>query len=90
MHSLQQIIANNNKAVANAKRLARRDVEHCSYTGTIENGLVLHSAVQRSTVLIKAAAAKFFVQAWFDVPAAARGNQNKTQMLRDQLVESYF
>jgi hypothetical protein len=90
MHSLDQIKKINDKAVANAKRISRRDVEHCSYTGTIDNGLVLHSAAQRSTVLIRGAAAKVFVQAWLDIPSLAHGNKHQIQARRDHLVESYF
>ena len=90
MHSLEQINKMNEKAVKNSKRLARRDVEHCSYTGTIETGIVLHSAVQRSTVMIKGGVAREFVREWLDVPSRARGNKHQTQALRDHLVECYF
>lgn len=89
MHYLPELKKMNDRAVRKANNPGRF-VEHCSYTGTIEGGLVLHSANRRSTVMIKNAEAKDFVHQWLDIPSQKRGNRRAVEVARDQLVESYF
>jgi hypothetical protein len=89
MYDLASIEKLNDRAARKANNPGRF-VEHCSYTGTIENGLVLHSAKQRSTVMIKGAVAKQFVRDWRDIPAKLGGNKHAIEIVRDQLVESLF
>lgn len=64
---------------------------HCSFSGTAEDGIVLHSAKQRNTVYLQGnrewaprrsvAPAASFMSRWFSVNSAEA---------RDRLVESYF
>jgi hypothetical protein len=83
MHSLSGIIAMNAAAVRRAHRNAETETtRHCSFAGDAQNGVVLHSAKQRSTVFVKGgAAATAFLAKWF-------GTNSDTR--RDSIVESFF
>jgi hypothetical protein len=89
MHDLPQIKAMNDRAVRKAGNPGRH-VEHCSYTGVIETGIVVHSAKQRSTVMLRGQPAADFVRAWMDCPAALKGNRRAVEIRRDQLAEALF
>ena len=82
MHSLKGIIRMNNDAARKAVKVEDNHNRHCSYSGDVENGLVLHSAKLRNTVFVSAGAhAKKFLAGWFGTNSAEK---------RDSLVESYF
>ncbi len=83
MYHLEGIKQINSNAVARYKR-GQAETEtsrHCSYTGTVKEGMVLHSAKQRATVFIIGSKAKQFLAAWL-------GTNSTTK--HDALVESYF
>jgi hypothetical protein len=83
MHSIEGIRSLNRKAAARAKRVAAESEtsRHCSYSGDVENGVVLHSAKQRSTAFIEGGKARVFLAAWLGTNSAEAHNK---------LVESYF
>jgi len=83
MHCLSDIARANRNAVERARRGAAESEtsRHCSYSGDSENGVVLHSAKQRSTVFLKPWQAKLFLAAWLGKNSAEA---------HDKLVESYF
>lgn len=81
MHSLHEIILLNNRAGKTAA-VENNFNRHCSYAGDGSNGLVLHSAKQRSTVhLSKGKQTKIFLAAFLGT------NSIET---KDALIESYF
>lgn len=83
MHSLEGIVAMNAAAVRRAKRSAAETEtsRRCSFAGDAQNGVVLHSAKQRSTKFLSKASARIFLAEWFGT---------NSQTVRDRLVESYF
>lgn len=84
MHSLIEIISMNKQAAIRAQRAAAESEtsRHCSYAGTSEDGVVLHSAKLRNTVFLKPGAqCNGFLAKWFGTNSADR---------RDVIVESYF
>jgi hypothetical protein len=76
MHSLEVIKSMNNRPVAQHETETTR---HCSYTKSAQ-GVVLHSAKQRSTVFLSGADATRFI-GWA---------KNCTVSGLDRLIESYF
>ena len=55
---------------------------HCSYAGTVEDGIVLHSAKWRSTAFVSAGSpARHFMTQWL---------ASNSPEAHDTLVESYF
>lgn len=85
MHSLSGIIALNNAAIRRAKQKAQAESEtdrRCSYCGDAEQGIVLHSAKQRSTVFVSAGAPS--------VKFLAKWHGTNSDEAHDALVESYF
>lgn len=74
---------NNNAVIRAARGAAESETSrHCSYSGDVESGLVLHSAKQRSTVFLSnKATVRAFLAAWFGTNSAVS---------RDALVERYF
>jgi len=83
MHSLSGIVALNAAAVRKARRLLAESETNrrCSFAGDVQEGLVLHSAKQRSTVFIRGAQAKAFMAGWLGT---------NSDEAHDKLVESYF
>jgi hypothetical protein len=83
MHGLSEIRRMNNKAVAAYKRGAAESEtsRHCSYAGTPEDGIVLHSAKNRSCAFIQGRKAVKFMAEWLSSNSAEK---------HDSLVESYF
>jgi hypothetical protein len=60
----------------------RETTRHCSYAGDVQQGIVLHSAQQRSTQFIQPGEpSQRFLAAW---------NAAQTDNERDGLVEQYF
>ena len=82
MLGLTEIIAVNNKAARKAHRAEHETSRHCSYTGSMTRGVVLHSAKHRSTVFL----AKGHEANDFLVRRFAYG----TLAAVDKLIESYF
>ena len=79
MYSLTTIIALNNIDRRNAENEVTR---HCSYTGNVERGLVLHSAKLRSTAFVSAGLySKLFL---------AEHAKCKTIAARDAHIEAQF
>lgn len=83
MHSLDQIIRMNNRA---AEKVEDNHNRHCSFNGDARQGVVLHSAKHRATVVLEGSlkssrAAATFLAKWWSV---------NSQDARNQLVESYF
>jgi len=78
MHGLTEIIAMNNRATEKVEDNHNR---HCSWTGSVADGIVLHSAKLRNTVFLAPAKAAKFV---------TRLRKAKTGIERDHLIESYF
>ena len=86
MFDLDSIKAMNDRAVVNATRVEDNHNRECSYSGDSDRGLVLHSALRRSTVFVagrntKSAKAAEFLAAWFGTNSQDR---------RNSLVESHF
>ena len=83
MHSFKGIKQTNDQAVARAKRnIAESETSrHCSVNFR-PDGVIIHSAKQRSTMFISSAGSVLFARAW-----KAAG---KSVARRDALVESVF
>lgn len=85
MHSLSTLGKLNEKREADfRKRVAIEGTfnRHCSYSGDVESGVVLHSAKRRSTAFVSAGdRAKAFLVKWFGTNSAEA---------RDEIVEAYF
>jgi hypothetical protein len=83
MHCLSDIARANRNAVERARRGAAESEtsRHCSYAGDSAEGVVLHSAKQRSTVFLPPSKAKIFLALWLGTNSQAK---------HDLLVESYF
>lgn len=83
MYGLSEISRMNRNAEARAARGAAESEtsRHCSYSGDSVEGVVLHSAKQRSTVFLPPLAAKIFLAMWLGTNSQAK---------RDMLAESYF
>ena len=78
MYALEVLVSMNARVSAPAEDAYSR---HCSYHET-KQGIVLHSAILRSTAMItKPAERKVFLASWFGTNSAVK---------RDALVESYF
>lgn len=81
MNGLAEIITANERAVK-TRKVETETSRHCSYAGDVENGIVLHSAKQRSTVYLKKGrGSRLFLAAWFGTNSAEK---------RDALIENYF
>ena len=70
-----------NDAAAAKPRAETAFTRHCSYAKSPLGGLVLHSALHRSTVYLEGKAATNFLVSWFATNSAKK---------RDRLVESFF
>lgn len=71
-----------NREAAQAVSAETETNRHCSFSGTPEDGVVLHSAKHRNTVFLTGGrAARRFTVAWWSV---------NSQEARDRLVEGYF
>lgn len=81
MHSLEGIVKMNRLAVEKSMREDNFS-RHCSYAGSAQGGVVLHSAKRRNTVFLAAGRpAAAFIASWWSV---------NSQEQRDRLVEGYF
>ena len=76
LHTLAKI----NARAATAPRAETETTRHCSFCAS-RQGIVLHSARQRSTAFISGAAGKRFLAGWLSTNSATK---------RDALVEAYF
>lgn len=82
MHSLEQIIAQNKRAVT--QKVENAFTRHSSFLPTVRDGklgVVLHSASKRSTGYLEGRAAKNFLK---DVRAT------RSLVKRDELIEARF
>ena len=80
MHGLEGIIRMNReyKGIPGETETSR----HCSFQGTAQDGVVLHSAKHRNTIFLRSGRqAAAFLARWWSM---------RSQAKRNQLVESYF
>lgn len=80
MYALNTIIAMNNRIASTKATVETETTRHCSYKRS-RGGIVLHSALQRSTGFLEGRRADLFEAAWLGTNSATK---------RDQIVESYF
>ncbi len=80
MYALSTIRRINAEACAKPRLTEGETTRHCSYCKS-DKGVVLHSALQRSTAFIEGATARNFLVSWFATNSATK---------RDRLVESFF
>lgn len=82
MHSLSGLVRLNRLAAEKAVRVETNHNRHCSFNGSAQEGVVLHSAKHRATVFLREGRqAAGFLARWWSV---------NSQEARDRLVESYF